>query len=591
MKPGHRIMPVMLSTLVSMAAYAAVALNTSSGGSGAKPVVLATLAATAAAVAPVPNATPLPPASSANTATAGMQFGTQTHFSQGWSQSTLAQATQLGAPLLRDSLAWSAAEPTPGTYNFTGPAAQALQAACARGLRLIVTVPPANPLYDGGKWVTTATGQAAYAAYLDALATRFGTCLAGIQLGNELNGGSNMAFPAGTDAPKAYVALARAVKARLGGRVPVVAGSTNMIATGFLKPFFAAGLLAHVDAISVHPYRLRGEGLDIELANLDAAMTAAGRRVPVWATEFSVDSPDTAFAAGELVKQATLLAGAGVPVASWYALLDQTWFPDMGLIHDGGVKPQGRAFAALQPVLALGRPTRVDLGDPLLFAWRFGADTTVIWGSPRSLFIGAGGSVTDAMGSAVSGPVMIGEAPLIVRGTTALQPGASDWVADSLMGWATAQWRAYAVGGPPTKLAYTPLALFNDQFDSYFGAKGLRPLRIGTTSAAPAGDGTNPVRTGLRYTAPQTQALELRGCMAKTASGDGVDLTVLRNGKVLFARVVTASLTMDPVPLDLSLGDKVDVLVGPNRTFGGDAYRYRFVLFRKGQGTQVACPS
>ncbi|MFX5999190.1 hypothetical protein ABTF05_22680, partial [Acinetobacter baumannii] len=79
--------------------------------------------------------------------------------------------------------------------------------------------------------------------------------------------------------------------------------------------------------------------------------------------------------------------------------------------------------------------------------------------------------------------------------------------------------------GPAAKLKYLQLGLFDDQFDSQFGCKNTRPLRIGVTTAAPAGDGNNPVRTGLRYTAPQAQALELGGCLAKAANGDGVDIT------------------------------------------------------------------
>lgn len=596
MKPGYRIMPVMLSTLGSLAAYAAVTSGVGSSapsGSAARPVVLATLAATVTSAVPQPVATPaaVPVPSVSRNAAPGMQFGAQTHFAQGWPLGSLDEAARIGAPLLRDSLAWSTGEPEPGKYSFTGPAALALKAACDRGLRLIVTVPPANPLYDGGKWVTSPAGQAAYAAYLDALADRYGACLAGIQLGNELNSGTNMAFPAGTAAPAAYVWLARVVRARLGGRVPIVAGSTNMIGTGFLKPFFAAGLLAQVDAISVHPYRLRGEGLDVELANLDAAMTAAGRKVPVWATEFSVDSADGAFAASELVKQATLLAGAGVPVASWYALSDQTWFPTMGLLHGGSLKPQGSAFAALQPVLALGRPQRIDMGDPLLFAWRFGADTTVIWGAPRSLALGSGGRASSATGAPLGAALAIGEAPVIVRGTTVLMPGQSAWVADTLMGWGTGQWKPFAVSGPAAKLKYLQLGLFDDQFDSQFGSKNTRPLRIGVTTAAPAGDGNNPVRTGLRYTAPQAQALELGGCLAKAANGDGVDITILRNARPQWTGILTDTLALPPLALDLAAGDTIDVLVGPNRSFGGDSYRYRFVLFRKGQSSAVACPA
>jgi hypothetical protein len=37
----------------------------------------------------------------------------------------------------------------------------------------------------------------------------------------------------------------------------------------------------------------------VELAELKAAMEAAGRRVPIWASEFSVDTRDQPKAAGE----------------------------------------------------------------------------------------------------------------------------------------------------------------------------------------------------------------------------------------------------------------------------------------------------
>ncbi|MFD2780222.1 glycosyl hydrolase [Novosphingobium pokkalii] len=130
-----------------------------------------------------------------------------------------------------------------------------------------------------------------------------------------------------------------------------------MIGTGFLRPLFAAGLLAQVDGIAVHPYRNRAEGLDAEMSQLWAAMDASGRRVPVWATEFGLATADQGTAAGELVKQATMLAASGVGQASWYALIDQTGFPTMGLFAGSAIKDQGRAFRFLQAsVLPKGRP-------------------------------------------------------------------------------------------------------------------------------------------------------------------------------------------------------------------------------------------
>jgi hypothetical protein len=62
-----------------------------------------------------------------------------------------------------------------------------------------------------------------------------------------------------------------------------------------------------------------------------------------------------------------------------------------------------------------------------------------------------------------------------------------------------------------------------------------------------------------------------------------VDLTVLRNGKAVWQGVLTTTLQPGPVAVDLAKGDKLDLVAGPNQTFGGDAFFYRVVLFRRGR--------
>ncbi|GEO01494.1 hypothetical protein NSE01_33260 [Novosphingobium sediminis] len=514
-----------------------------------------------------------------------MVLGVQTHFSQGWTASTLAQAQQVGAPMLRDSLPWADTEKVRGSYSLNTPAAQALAAACAGGQRLLLTAVPTNPLYDGGGWVSSPAGNAAFAAYLAALADRFGPCLAAIEVGNEINGSGTLAYAAGTDRAAAYVATLKAVRARIGGRAAILGGSTNMIGTGFLKTLFAAGMLPTVDGIAVHPYRLRAEGLDVEMAQLNAAMDAAGKRVPIWVSEFSVDSRNQPLAAGELVKQATMLAASGAAQASWYALIDQRWFPNMGLYAGTSAKAQAGAYRLMQQLLARGRPQRLDLGDPLLFAYRFGADTTVVWGAPRALTV-QGGEVRDARG-APAPTFGISESPLVITGTTAIRFGASTWIADTLMGWGTPQWRYAARLKADTSYR---LPLFDDQFTSYFGDRWYRPLRINTTSAAPGGTAAAPIRAVWRYVAPGAQAIDIGGCFAKAAAGDGVDLTVTAAGKVLWRGVLTGQLQLPPLSASLAAGDAVELIAGPNQTAGGDSFNLRMILFKRGASEPVGCP-
>lgn len=513
-------------------------------------------------------------------------LGVQTHFSQGWPPTGNALTADVLSPLQRDSLPWPMGEPTKGRYVLDSGTAQTLKGACKAGRRLILTQVPVHPLYDEGQWVSSDAGRAAFADYLVALKQAFGPCLVAIELGNEINGTRVMRFAPGTDTTAAYVRLAATVRAKLGGSPALLGGSTNMIGTGFLRPLFAAGLLTQVDGIAVHPYRTRGEGVDLELAKLRAAMDASGRRLPVWATEFGLATADQTLAAGELVKQATLLAANDVAMASWYALVDQSGYPTMGLFSGSALKEQGRAFRFLQAtVLPKGRPLRLDLGDPLLQAWRFGDDVTVIWGTPRSLVLGSGTRAYSPTGATLAAPT-IGEAPIVLigKGFTA---GASPVVGDTLFGWGTGAWRYFvrAKSGKDTALDW-----IDDTWSGYFGNAYSRPLRINTTTAAVAGTGSAPLRAVWRYTAPGAQSLDLRACFAKAAVGDGVDMTVLHNGRPVWQAVLADRQAPGPLPLDLARGDTVDLVAGPNQTAGGDAFTYRLTLFRRGQSAPVVCP-
>jgi hypothetical protein len=313
-----------------------------------------------------------------------------------------------------------------------------------------------------------------------------------IELGNEINGARAMAFPAGVDPTSAYVRIAATAHATLGGTPALLGGSTNMVGTGFLRPLFAAGLLDQVDGLAVHPYRNRGEALDLEMARLNAAMDEAGKRVPVWATEFGLATTDQTTAAGELIKQATLLSASGVAQASWYALIDQAGFPTMGLFTGTALKDQGRAFRFVQDsVLGKGRATRIDMGDPLLFAYRFGTDTTVIWGAPRGLMLGKGTRAYGPTGLALRSPV-IGDEPIVLVGK-AFTPGTSGVVADTLLGWGGTGWRYFVRDKAERD---TALDWIDDSWTGYFGNRYSRPC-ASTTPRQPRPERLRPPARGL----------------------------------------------------------------------------------------------
>jgi hypothetical protein len=521
-----------------------------------------------------------------------MRLGMQTHFSQAWASPELDKALALKTMALRDSVRWTDVEQTPGVYNFSNGRISVIKSACSQGVRFILTQPPTNPLYDGGKTVWSATGMGAYAAFVDAVLKNLGSCVMAVEVGNEING-NNLNYPTGTDKFTAYVSLLSTLRARIKPLYPNVAilgGSTNQIGTGFLKLLFAKGMLPLIDGIPVHPYRSYAHGVDLEVAHLAAAMQASGRMVPVWVTEFSHDLPDSNVAAAELLKMITLLSASNIDGASWYALIDQPYFPNMGLYNSSTIKPTGKAFLnARNRLIPYGRPKRLALGDPLLNAWQFSDGRLVVWGAPRTLTLTAAASIYNTQGVAlpVASKVEVGNSPVIIVGASIASVGQSPVLADTLTGYGTTQWGLF---GRSTKGVYTTLSMQDDWFTSFYGNRYTQPLRIGLGLAAPGGTSTLPIRAVLRYTATETAAAEMSACFGKKLEGDGVDYAITRNGTTLKKGVFTTQAAFTGVPINLTKGDIVEVSFGPNLQTGKDGFKYRAMIFRKGASQAVACP-
>jgi len=539
-----------------------------------------------------PGATTGTAATSALPSETGFAFGVQTHFSQGWSPAWLDLTTPLATKSVRDTVNWASVERTAGVYDFSGTPVQTLATFCGRGGALTLTITPKNALYDGGRMVSSAAGRTAYANYIAALLTRFGSCVVAIEVGNEVNSAGALDYPAGVDKFRAYVDMLRVLYARVkpaNPQVAILGGSTNVIGTGFLTSLFAVGMLDVIDGVAVHPYRPDAEGIDFEIANLNAAMSRYGTPKPIWATEFSFGYADTRRASAGLVKSVVELYAAGVRHASWYALVEQTHFPYMGLFTGSLIKPQGRAYRnVVDALLPYGQPVRVDTGDQPFNLYRIGADRWVVWGL-RGTISFTGGVVRDMYGVALpAGPVKIGSEPLIVSGATGYTITASQVVADTMLQYGSGSWSYWRRDKANVD---TRLGVFDTDFASHFGDRWSKPLRINNTTAAPAGDGANPIRAVIRYTAPRAMQVELSACFSKANTGDGVDYRITRNGVTVASGIVVDTATVNGVKFGLEIGDKVDLVFGPNQTYGSDSFFYRATLSNRGQGTTVVCPT
>jgi hypothetical protein len=107
----------------------------------------------------------------------------------------------------------------------------------------------------------------------------------------------------------------------------------------------------------------------------------------------------------------------------------------------------------------------------------------------------------------------------------------------------------------------------------------MNPLRVDSTTLAPSGSAGQANRPIVRYTAPEAQEVTLSACLGKREAGDGVDVSFRHNGQELRSEIVTSALAFHDLTVALAPGDRLDVVVGPNRESGSDAVRYRFRLF------------
>ena len=512
----------------------------------------------------------------------GMPLGAQTHFSQNWPLALLDLADEIKIASLRDGLAWGSMEREKGRYAFDGARSAYLDDAC-EGRTLLLTIEPRNALYDDGGIVASNEGRKAYAAYLVAVADRLKGCLIAVEVGNEINGEAGMRGVAMKDRPEVYAALLKeayeAMK-RAHPDVAILGGSTNVVGVGFLESVFAAGALAHMDGVAVHPYRREAESLDVELERLKAAMRRHGPERPIWATEFSDDFPTPEAAAPHLVKMLAIMSAAGVERAYWYALIDQKWFPTMGLFTTGGVrKPAGdAALMTARRLTPMGRARRLDLGDDTIFAYRFGDGPIVVWGAPKPLKVeGAAPKAFSATGAPIPVPAAIGETPVVLEGADGISVAPGPVLGDSLLQYPAGPWRYATVDGAGRAV---DLRFVDWEWTSYLGAPGTKPLRVNVASLAVSGDGERPNHVRLRFVAPVDADATLVGCFRKADKGDGLDVSVVRNGETLSEDVVTTTLRMEQALPSLRAGEAVDVLVGPNETAGGDVTNYRLRVVR-----------
>ena len=357
---------------------------------------------------------------------AAMNLGVNTHFDQGWPTTAYAKVIESGARAVRDTVTWGKVELQPGRFTFTAKNSGYVDLACSRSIPVLLMLAPRNNLYDGGMAVFSPAGQRALGHYVGALVDRF-PCVVGIEIGNEINTASRK-WPGPAEKPAMYVAMLKAVREELDRRprrIALVGGCSIGVAADFHERLFSAGELPLIDAVALHPYINNPELLPEQFARLRRAMELHGRIRPVWATEFGNYYKTPADAPPHALKVITVMSATGmVERAFWYALLDEPWYPNMGLYNAAGPKPALATFRlAVRQLLAAGDAHRLPTKSPAVHLYRFGQGPFVIWGPARPLRLPAGARVFDAEGRAIAPPSQLGPAPIVVQSPGGFQIG------------------------------------------------------------------------------------------------------------------------------------------------------------------------
>lgn len=531
-----------------------------------------------------PAAQPAPPP-----APAELTLGVISHFGSSWPLPLMSAIERVEAPLVRQAIAWRAVEAPAGRYRLDSQPVRTVESLCARGKRVLLLLEPRHHLYDRGQTAFTPAARTAFGRFAAALADRLAGCVVALEIGNEINGAGGMTGAAAANRPRAHVELLRAVWTAVKPDHPdmlILGGATHSVATGFLEEVFAAGGLDVLDAVAVHPYRRQADNLDWELARLHQAMVARGRVRPIWATEFGLPTDDDTVEADYLLQMAGMLSAAGVPVATWYALLDDRAFPNMGLLTaTGAPKPEAAAFALAGELLAKGPARRVDAGSGVVHL-RFGDDTHLLWGAPRMLVVPGAARARDSQGREIATPARLSAAPVVIdRAANVILAGPAIY-ADSLTDYAVAPW-SYAAMRPGT--AATPFAVRDWTWTSYLGTALNAVTAVNQHQIVLGGAGKTATSVRLRYVADRPGNLWMSGCVARPrAGGDGAIVSVHVAGTRRLSQPLTAAPEAFAVAARVERGDTVDFLFEPKANTAADILDYQLRIAADARAN-VAC--
>lgn len=502
-------------------------------------------------------------------------LGVQTHFSQGWDVGYQGLMPGVGAIDFRDELHWDEIEVVSGIYDFSGFTAY-LDAAERAELNPLVLFIGTNPNHDGGNTPFTEEGRAGFARYVAASVAAFPDQIKRIEIGNEYN--SDFADGpfrerSGFNTGELIKAVIPAVKA-VNPDVEILCTGAHSVATGYLRDVFETGALDYCDAVSFHPYRGRPEHVDFEIKHLQSLMREFGGEKPLYATEFGNWFEHPSDAPDYLMKMVALMASTGMAGAYWYALLNEEWWPNMGLYEDDRKEmPAAATFRFLQKeLLPLGRPVaRGNAGEDQVFEFGDDGRAFLVWGSaPGRIHVKGNARFFDTSGNSIDPRLDVSPEPVVVMGDELTVEIRRDRpVRSAFFGYGAAPWSYLAMKPDGEEV---PFRVMDWNWGPYYGDPYHNPMSITSTSLEAAIFDDRPFYSIERFTAEETGTYDVAGQWFndQEEGADGADVRITMNGEILATGVVAGSVFEWTAQIAMKAGDKLDFAVGPNTEHGLD---------------------
>ncbi len=542
----------------------------------------------------------------------GSPFGVVSHFSQGWDPDVLALFAKAGLSSIRDEHPWAIVERERGVYQFPADLRLYMAEAKRFGLRPLIPMTFESPFHDGGKTPHTPAGYDAYARYGEAILKEFGPQVKWLEIWNEYNG-SFCRGPATKDRPKYYTEMLKVAYERIKEVRPdveVLGGGVVTIPLPYLEDVFKHDGVRHMDAVVIHPYRGRPEGVELDVAELEALIRRYndGKDKPIWVTEtgwHGAGEADRRRTARYLVRQYALLLTRNVRKIYWYLGRDYREFEGMGLARNTDT-PMGRyapapAYVACSAFIRLldgatfvRREAFRPYTDARVYLFQQGEKEIRVCWSTRPTEIEIAGSVPtrmDLMGNEtpVKGTrLTLDETPIYLVGKlreVVEVPAKERVLADALEDYSKEQGvRDWSYGYCSPDLRFKEMTL--ERTPWAVGWKGpVDNLVIGGGQGHPGALDGRALWAVQRWTSPVAGKVRLTGAFSRGEEGDGCGGKVLVDGVQVFDTWVGGKKPEREsfnVTVDLKKGSTVDFAItpGPGLNLNYDSTGYEARIFQ-----------